>query len=227
MSLLVSLTHETSYEYDRPVALSPHIIRLRPAPHSRTRIVSYSLLVEPSEQFLNWQQDPFGNYQARLVFPKKTEKLKILVDLVAEIQVINPFDFFLEPDAEETPFIYSDALRKELLPYLSATDGSNALANYISGLRKDGILKSKRTVDFLVGLNQRVYQDISYVIRMEPGVQTCTETLERRSGSCRDSAFLLVQILRHIGLASRFVFRPFRKQIPTKRSNPTKAPILR
>lgn len=205
MSLLVSLTHETSYEYDRPVALSPHIIRLRPAPHSRTRIVSYSLLVEPSEQFLNWQQDPFGNYQARLVFPKKTEKLKILVDLVAEIQVINPFDFFLEPDAEETPFIYSDALRKELLPYLSATDGSNALANYISGLRKDGILKSKRTVDFLVGLNQRVYQDVSYVIRMEPGVQTCTETLERKSGSCRDSAFLLVQILRHIGLASRFV----------------------
>lgn len=205
MSLLVSLTHETSYEYDRPVALSPHIIRLRPAPHSRTRIVSYSLLVEPSEQFLNWQQDPFGNYQARLVFPKKTEKLKILVDLVAEIQVINPFDFFLEPDAEETPFIYSDALRKELLPYLSATDGSNALANYISSLRKDGVLKSKRTVDFLVGLNQRVYQDVSYVIRMEPGVQTCTETLERRSGSCRDSAFLLVQILRHIGLASRFV----------------------
>ncbi|TGL64149.1 DUF2126 domain-containing protein [Leptospira sarikeiensis] len=205
MSLLVSLTHETSYEYDRPVALSPHIIRLRPAPHSRTRIVSYSLLVEPSEQFLNWQQDPFGNYQARLVFPKKTEKLKILVDLVAEIQVINPFDFFLEPDAEETPFIYSDSLRKELLPYLSASDGSNSLANYISGLRKDGILKPKRTVDFLVGLNQRVYEDISYVIRMEPGVQTCTQTLERKSGSCRDSAFLLVQILRHIGLAARFV----------------------
>ncbi|TGJ99704.1 transglutaminase family protein [Leptospira semungkisensis] len=205
MSLLVSLTHETSYEYDRPVNLSPHVIRLRPAPHSRTRIVSYSLNVEPAEQFLNWQQDPFGNYQARLVFPKKTEKLKILVDLVAEIQVINPFDFFLEPDAEETPFIYSDALRKELLPYLSATDGSHALANYISSLRKDGILKPKRTVDFLVGLNQRVYQDVSYVIRMEPGVQTCTETLERKSGSCRDSAFLLVQILRHIGLASRFV----------------------
>lgn len=205
MSLLVSLTHETSYEYDRQVNLSPHIIRLRPAPHSRTRIVSYSLSVEPKDQFLNWQQDPFGNYQARLVFPKKTNKLKILVDLVAEIQVLNPFDFFLEPDAEETPFIYSDSLRKELLPYLSATDGSHALANYISSLRKDGVLRKNRTVDFLVGLNQRVYQDVSYVIRMEPGVQTCTETLERRSGSCRDSAFLLVQILRHIGLASRFV----------------------
>lgn len=205
MSLLVSLTHETSYEYDRQVNLSPHIIRLRPAPHSRTRIVSYSLLVEPQDQFLNWQQDPFGNYQARLVFPKKTDKLKILVDLVAEIQVLNPFDFFLEPEAEEAPFIYSDSLRKELLPYLSATDGSHALANYISSLRKDGVLKPNRTVDFLVGLNQRVYRDVSYVIRMEPGVQSCTETLERKSGSCRDSAFLLVQILRHIGLAARFV----------------------
>ncbi|EQA45183.1 putative amidoligase [Leptospira broomii serovar Hurstbridge str. 5399] len=205
MSLLVSLTHETSYEYDKAVSLSPHVIRLRPAPHARTKIISYSLQVEPTKQFLNWQQDPFGNYQARLVFPEKTNKLRILVDLIAEIQVFNPFDFFLEPDAEEAPFIYSDSLRKELMPYLSASDGSYALANYISQLRKEGILQKARTVDYLVRLNHRVYEDVSYVIRMEPGVQTCTETLEKKSGSCRDSAFLLVQILRHIGLAARFV----------------------
>ncbi|TGK21973.1 transglutaminase family protein [Leptospira fluminis] len=205
MPLLVSLTHETSYLYDRPVSLSPHVIRLRPAPHSRTKIVSYSLQVDPSKQFLNWQQDPFGNYQARLVFPEKTSCLRILVDLVAEIHVLNPFDFFLEPEAENTPFVYSDTLRKELLPYLSATDGSYALADYISKLRKEGILHTARTVDYLVRLNQKVYEDVSYVIRMEPGVQSCTETLERKSGSCRDSAFLLVQILRHIGLAARFV----------------------
>ncbi|PJZ68974.1 IMP dehydrogenase [Leptospira perolatii] len=205
MALLVSLTHETSYDYDRPVSLSPHVIRLKPAPHSKTRIISYSLVVEPKNQFLNWQQDPFGNYQARVVFPEKTQRLKILVDLIAEIQTHNPFDFFLEPSAEEAPFLYSDSMRTELLPYLRASEGSPELGEYLSKLRKEGVLQKTRTVDFLVNLNRRIYQDIHYVIRMEPGVQSCSETLKLRTGSCRDSAYLLVQILRHIGLASRFV----------------------
>src|SRR5512139_1803589 len=97
MSTHVSITHRTHYRYAEPVALSPHLVRLRPAPHCRTPISAYSLKAEPATHFVNWQQDPFGNYLARLVFPEKATELSFEVDLIADMTVINPFDFFLEP----------------------------------------------------------------------------------------------------------------------------------
>ena len=145
-------------------------------------------------------QDPFGNYQARLVFPEKTETFSVEVDLIAEMTVINPFDFFLEDYADQYPFTYTDDLKAELLPYLQIKEDGNLLKKLISKLD----LSKKRTVDFLVYLNQVVQSEVGYIIRMEPGVQTSEETLILKKGSCRDSAWLLVQILRHIGLAARF-----------------------
>ena len=200
MSIHAALHHVTEYIYDRPVKLGPQVIRLRPAPHCRSHILSYSLKIEPEGHFINWQQDPFSNYQARLVFPEKTTRFKVTVDLVTEMAVYNPFDFFLEPDAEEYPFTYSQDLKKELRPYIGKkrNDGINRYFKTID--------RSKmRTIDFLVALNQKVHQDIAYTIRMEPGVQTPEETLKLRSGSCRDSAWLMVNLLRLCGLASRFV----------------------
>lgn len=197
----VSLTHLTEYTYDRAVALSPHVIRLRPAPHTRTHIESYALSVSPEKQFLNWQQDPFANWQARLVFPEKTQKLSVRVNLVAHIKVYNPFDFFTEEYAERYPFQYETKLAHELQPYLKVSDPANELAEFAAGFRGDGLTM----VDFLVGINQHVRQKVNYVIRMEPGVQSVGETLAKSSGSCRDSAFLLVQLLRHFGIAARFV----------------------
>ena len=201
MSIHVALQHVTHYRYDRPINLGPQVVRLRPAPHSRTRILSYALQVEPGEHFVNWQQDPQGNYLARLVFPDKTEQLKVCVDLVAEMAVFNPFDFFLEPHAEQIPFTYNPDEQRELAPYLATLNGGPLFAAYLARIDRT----PTASVDFLVALNQRVAADVRYLIRLEPGVQTPEQTLELAAGSCRDSAWLLVQLLRHLGLAARFV----------------------
>ncbi|MGI4812774.1 MAG: DUF2126 domain-containing protein [Janthinobacterium lividum] len=200
MSIHVALNHVTHYRYDRPVALGPHLIRLRPAPHSRTPILAYSLKVDPAEHFINWQQDPQSNWMARLVFPEKASELRIEVDLIAEMSVFNPFDFFLEPYAEQIPFAYDPAQRHELAPYLECLPLTPLLEAYLAEVPREPM----RSVDFLVALNTRVQQDIGYLIRMEAGVQTPDETLTNRSGSCRDSTWLLVQLFRHLGLAARF-----------------------
>ncbi len=201
MSIHIALHHVTHYRYDRAVNLGPQIVRLRPAPHSRTRVLSYALKVEPGEHFINWQQDPQGNYLARLVFPEKTRELKVEVDLVAEMAVFNPFDFFLEPYAEQIPFAYTEGEQRELAPYLVKLPAGKLFADYLAGIART----PTPSVDFLVALNQRLATDIAYLIRLEPGVQTPEESLHKASGSCRDSAWLLVQLFRHLGLAARFV----------------------
>src|SRR5450830_417062 len=201
MTIRVALNHKTAYHYDKPIQLAPHTFRLRPAAHSRTPVTAYSLKILPENHFISWQQDPFGNYLARVVFPEKSTELSIEVDLIAEMTVINPFDFFLEEYAENYPFAYPEQLLKELAPYLEIREKGLLLTSWLAEVDTG----KKAIVDFLVYLNQRVNQTVNYSIRMEVGVQTCEETLEKKLGSCRDSAWLLVQALRHMGLAARFV----------------------
>ena len=232
MAIHVALQHQTHYRYDRPVSLGPHIVRLRPAPHCRTRILSYSLRVSPEKHFINWQQDPQSNYLARLVFPEQTREFLVEVDLVAEMAVFNPFDFFVEPQAERFPFKYDKALDHELAPFLppaawagirevsgvlkrELVNGNGSAAHQALPQSKSELSRvtsvasesdnRSRTIDVLVALNQRLWQDVRYFIRLEPGVQDARGNLELRSGSCRDSAWLLCQLLRHLGLAARFV----------------------
>jgi uncharacterized protein (DUF2126 family) len=201
MAIHIALNHKTHYRYDRPVLLGPQTIRLRPAPHCRTPILAYSLKVLPQKHFINWQQDPQANYLARLVFPEKTMEFSVEVDLVAEMAIFNPFDFFLEPYAEKIPFVYESSLARELRPFLEAEPPGAKLAAFLSQVPR----VSTPTLDFLVSLNQRVQREVGYVIRLEHGVQSCQQTLTLGTGSCRDSAWLLVQILRNLGLAARFV----------------------
>ncbi|RBP41405.1 uncharacterized protein (DUF2126 family) [Roseimicrobium gellanilyticum] len=202
MSIHVALHHRTTYSYDRLISLGPQTIRLRPAPHCRTKILSYSLQVAPKQHFINWQQDSHSNYLGRLVFPEKTREFDVTVDLVAEMAVYNPFDFFLEPSAEKFPFKYEPWLKKDLAPFLEWEEQSPKILRYIEPWMGK---KDIRTIDFLVELNAQLQKDISYLIRMEPGVQTVEETLTLRSGSCRDTGWLLVNILRRLGFAARFV----------------------
>ncbi len=201
MTLHVALNHRTLYDYDRRVQMGPQTIRLRPAPHSRTPVLSYALKIEPGGHFLNWQQGPHGNFMARVVFPDKVDHFHVDVDLVADMAVHNPFDFFVEPKAEHFPFAYEPLLRHDLEPFLKTEPTTPQLEEWLAPYRQ---LEERRTVDFLVELNARLERDIAYLVRLEPGVQTPEETLSLASGSCRDTGWLLVAILRHLGIAARF-----------------------
>lgn len=201
MTIRVGLHHKTTYKFDRLVALGPHEIRLRPAPHTRTPPHKYSIKVEPANHYINWQQDPFGNYVGRYVFKEKCREMSIEVDLVIDLVTIDPFDFFVEPYAEKFPFKYKKQLHKELTPYMEYAESGPLLLERVNKIS----LEKTPIADFLVALNTQFNKEIGYGIRMEPGVQTCEETLQLAKGSCRDSAWLLVQILRHLGLAARFV----------------------
>jgi uncharacterized protein (DUF2126 family)/transglutaminase-like putative cysteine protease len=200
MSIQVALHHCTRYRYDRLIALGPQIVRLRPAAHCRTPILAYGLKISPETHFLNWQQDPQANWLARVVVPDKTDHLTVAVDLVAELNVINPFDFFLDPEAETYPFAYAPEVLEDLKPYLAKARVGKAFKAYLAGISREEM----PTTGFLFDLNAGLQHYIDYLIRMEPGIQTPEETLTKRSGSCRDSAWLLVQLLRHLGFAARF-----------------------
>jgi len=200
MTTKIALHHKTSYRYDRLVQLSPHIIRLRPTPHCKMSILAYSLTVTPKNYFINWQQDPFGNYLARIVFPEKSRELMIEIDLIAELPIINPFDFFLENYVETYPFCYDSQLSSELFPYFKKEPSSYELQTWLHSFSKD----QQNTMTFLNRVNEGVSQRIQYVSRMDPGVQSCVHTLKTKTGSCRDLAWLLVQTLRYLGFAARF-----------------------
>lgn len=200
MSIVAALNHVTHYTYDRPVSIGMQTIRLRPAPHVRSHIQSYSLKISPKDHFINWQQDPFGNFLARVVFPEKISEFKIEVDLLTEVRIFNPFDFFLEDYAKDFPFVYEPGLKDELAPYLNITERGEGLLKWLENVDRS----PKGIIDFLVAINQQLNQTLSYTVRLEPGIQSCDETLELGSGSCRDMAWFLCQALRHLGLATRF-----------------------
>src|SRR5580698_2098194 len=201
MSIAVALTHHTGYRYDRAVALGPQTIRLRPSPHTRNTILSYALAITPEPHFINWQQDPQGNHQARVVFPERVTHFDVTVDLVVDMTTSNPFDFFLEPQAEQWPFTYDAVLEQELAPFRRSIPMGPRLRALFDAVPRGEL----HTVDMLVELNRMVQQRVSYIVRMEPGVWTPDETLAAGKGSCRDSAWLLVQLLRQLGFAARFV----------------------
>jgi uncharacterized protein (DUF2126 family)/transglutaminase-like putative cysteine protease len=201
MSIHAALTHRTSYSYDRLVGMSPQLIRLRPAPHCRTPILSYALDISPKPHFLNWVQDPQGNFCARVVFPDRVRSFEVTVDLLADMATINPFDFFVEPEAEAFPFAYDPVLAQELAPFRRVSAPGPLLEAYLAGVPR----QAPNTVNYLVDLNQKLSTEIGYIVRLEPGVWTPEEVLSNRKGSCRDSGWLLVQILRHLGFAARFV----------------------
>ncbi|MBC8022399.1 MAG: transglutaminase family protein [Burkholderiales bacterium] len=205
MTIKVALHHRTHYAFDRPVSMSPHEVRLRPAAHTRTPVESYSFKVKPAKHFLNWQQDPYGNWVARLVFPERSRELEIVVDMVLDMTVINPFDFFIAPGADTFPFYYSDDNARELAPYLELNPETLLLSKFVAKARERFLGRNLPTIDVLTGVNQMVRDDVEYLVRMEPGIQAPDQTLARGKGSCRDSAWLLVQVLRYLGIAARFV----------------------
>ena len=215
MAIRVALQHTTSYRYGKPIGIGPQVIRLRPGVHTRTPVHSYSLDISPGDHFLNWQQDPQGNILARVVVPEKHDHLTISVELVVDMVVFNPFDFFIEESAENWPFSYDDSLQEELKPYLACADNEGKVFEaWLADIDRD----ESPTIDFLVAINSKIQECIGYTIRMEPGIQSPNETLELATGSCRDSAWLLVTALRRLGIAARFVSGYLIQLTPDKES---------
>lgn len=205
MSRLVSLRHNTRYLYDRPVTLGPHEIRLKPVPGCRTPVSSYTLAVRPAQHTMHSHYDAAGNHVTRVLFQEKISLLEIDVALIADLTPVNPFDFLVEPGAERYPLAYPDAARPDLAPFLATAGSGERLRRWLEDFRSSDRPEGRATVDSLVLINERVKRDIGYVTRMEHGVQSCEDTLKLRSGSCRDSGWLLTQVLRHLGIAARFV----------------------
>ena len=201
MPILAALRHHTAYHYDRPVTLGPQTVRLHPAPHTRTPISSYALTILPEPHTRHWHQDPQGNVLARVFFPEPAARFELLVELTAELADINPFDFFLEPDAATWPFQYPILLSQELMPYRMIEPVRPWSASVLAGLS----LTEQPSIDLLVALNQLIHTRVAYLTRMEPGVQSPAHTWESASGSCRDVAWLMVQAARSLGFAARFV----------------------
>jgi transglutaminase-like putative cysteine protease len=205
MSMLVSLQHATRYLYDRPVMLGPHEIRLKPVAGCRTPVRSYALAVRPARHTLYWHYDAAGNPVARVLFQEKISQLEIDVEFNADLVPVNPFDFLVEPGAERYPLAYPDAARPDLAPFLAIAESGERLQRWLMDFRSSDRPEGRGTVDLLVRINEQIKRDIGYVTRMEHGVQSCENTLKLQSGSCRDSSWLHVQVLRHLGIAARFV----------------------
>ncbi len=198
---IVALRHESRYDYDRAVTLGPHSVRLRPAPSARTPVVDYRLRVTPAAHRLHWQQDPLGNFVARVIFPEPLASLEIAVDLVVDLEPINPFDFLLEPSAEKHPFVYEPRVYEELTPFLARREAGPRLGAWLAAVDP----RPTPTLEWILALNQRLAREVEYLVREEAGVQSSEETLRLGRGSCRDSACLLAEILRQLGVAARFV----------------------
>lgn len=205
MTVRIALAHRTQYRYDRAVSLSPQDIRLRPGAHARAPLESYALTVSPRQHILKWQHDAYGNRVARLTFDKPVRELTIDVRLVVRMEPFNPFDFIVDERARQFPFAYDDDERRALAPFLEREATGGRFGAWVDAARKRLQQPSIATVDFIVETNRAIAQDIRYETRMEPGVQSCEQTLSEHRGSCRDSAWLLVQVLRHFDVAARFV----------------------
>ena len=171
----VALHHKTRLPVRPPVTLSPQVVRLRPAPHSRTPVTGYSLRIEPSQHFINWQQDPQGNFLARARLPGADDGLLARSRSGRRDDGDQPVR--LLPRAAGRAL--SVRLRRAAAAGTGAVPGRGARRAAAAGVpRVDAARADPRPSTFLVDLNRRLQHDIRYVIRMEPGVQTSEETLE-------------------------------------------------
>lgn len=197
----LEIVHHTQYNFSKPVQASPHIIRLNPTLNYKNKILEHSLQVFPEVFHQNNHLDVYGNPISRLVFLSKIEFLTVEVKMKVEVQDINPFDFFLSLAIENYPFKYPNSVQSYLQSYLEVVD-DEVIEHW---LKSKNPPKQHKTLDYVTSLNKLVHQHLNYTVRLEPGVYSPKETIEKGGGSCRDYSWLLVNMYRMHGIAARFV----------------------
>ena len=198
------ILHQTNYEFSGQVHLHPHTLRLRPREGHELRIESSTLDISPDAS-LRWHRDVEGNSVATATFLGSTAYLYISSEVVIQQYDQVPYDFLVADYAVDYPFRYDPEDEILLTPYLKQSDFQ--VQDKVKNLLDDIWQANEpiQTFALLLRLNQRIYQTITYQRREEAGVQSAEETLNRGSGSCRDSANLFMVVARQLGLAARFV----------------------
>ncbi|MFT8550349.1 MAG: transglutaminase family protein [Acetobacter okinawensis] len=203
MSSHVTLLHRTCYRYDRPVSMGPQTIRLRPMQASRTPIESYGLHISPKGSQLRWERDSCGNDVACVGFSDRLTHFDIEVSLVADMTVYDPLLQTSSDDAcEDLPLAH----------YLNQADCAPEVMDFLADCPKSA---GEDALEDMMALNEAIASRVAYQRRLEPGIWSPEQTLRNGSGSCRDSAWLFVNMARCRGYAARFVSGYLIQSAPT------------
>jgi transglutaminase-like putative cysteine protease len=202
MSIL-TVRHLTRYRYSKPVALGEHRMMFRPRESHDLRLISARLDIEPRPMQLRWVHDVLDNSVAVATFSGRTNELCFDSTVTLEHLETELPDYALEPEATTYPFAYARDDRPDLAPALLRQSPAADIDRWAAGfLAPSG---STGTIALLRAMTVGIREQLSYRRRTERGVQTPTETLLRQSGSCRDFALLMIDGVRSLGFAARFV----------------------
>ena len=205
MTVFFDISHTTHYRYHQPVQLGEHRVLFRPRGSHDVRVLATDLKVTPEPLDIRLIQDVYSNSLALVTPQSPATELKVACFFSVEHTGTRALDLPLNPDALSYPFVYSDegriALQHYLMPYYD--DPTGELAAWARQfVRSDG---PTGTRELLVEMTQAIRDAMTYVARFDEGVQTPYDTLRLRSGTCRDFATLMIEAVRRLGYAARFV----------------------
>jgi transglutaminase-like putative cysteine protease len=198
----MSVRHQTTYTYSKPVWLGPHVFRMLPRSDGMLRLLRQDLRVEPEPLRLSPCLDAECNAVVHAWFEGTTQRLTVVSAFEVELLRENPFDYLLSPLAQKLPIQYADELDSVLGQYVACQDDGEAVAKFAREIAADA---GSDTLEFLSLLNRRIYDQFPWTLREEGAAYAPEVTLRLRTGACRDLAVLFIETCRAAGIAARFV----------------------
>jgi len=199
----LKIWHETKYDFSTEIKLGPHQLLIRPREGHDIRIETSELEITPAHQ-RRWHRDIYDNSVLTVEFDAPTKSLSIISSVVIQHYNEQPLDFVVDSDVVEYPVHYPVSALPVLVPYLDACETNEAVVrDWWSQFWKPG--DAIQTYALLESICVGIKEQMKYLVREEPGVQSPSQTLALGSGSCRDFAWLFIATARMLGLAARFV----------------------